>query len=1254
MKKFAIVGMDIAFEGCADVTAFERLVYAGTTPDVKPSGAPDEAAGPVRSAEQVAEGALRDAGLPASARFVTLYAHSPNNACGGSQSAATPHALVEAERLLAAGETDAVRIVEHNANGTCAVVFARDDARSPRVYATVNALRVGAADAVAATCARSLADAGVTPIDIGYLETRDCDPAQASMNGVLAAYRTAGNDLTCALGSVRVPSGTRLALAGLLKTALCLYRRYLPPATEWSRPQRPELWDDSPFYAPDVAHPWLLEVEKRRYAAVSFYADSDYAHCILAEPERRGAGISSAKISSAEISSAKLSVLCQHLAEKPLRLFPLADDRREGLHAQMVAVRREVERSGALPDLAQRAFERFRQRHNAVYAAAIVGYDKATTLREIDFALEGLNKAFESGRPWTSPQGSYFTPHPLGQEGSVAFVYPGAFNAYLEMGRDLFQIFPRLHELFAEVTARPGRTLAARRLYPRSQHPLSEAERREREAELWGDPLAMISSGTSLAILHTRLLRDIFGVQPRAALGYSLGEVSMLWALGVWRDGDAGNEAWQTSPLFTTRLCGPMEAVRAFWELPPGMEADLWHVYILKASVKRVQAQVQHEPRVYLTITNTPQEVVIAGDPQGCARVIATLDCHALRVPFDAVIHAPPVRAEHSAFADLYSHPAHTVPGVDFYSAAGYTPLMFDSATLARAMADMSCAPIDFPRLVQTAYDSGARVFVELGPQGTCSRWIRRILAGKPHAVIPINRPGAGDYETALAVLALLVSHRIPVNLSPLYLDYPTNDYLTKDYPTKDYPTNDYPTNQYLDNLSQHAARVAEGHAAFLETRQEALQQSGELLQIQAKIAQQMISTDRTDFNRISESANKRMVNGQQVVSTDRTDFNGRDAGTRTPLKHENDYPTTRLATRESSRPPLFNENHLTAFAAGSLKDCFGSMYDVFGRRRIPRIPNGDLLLMSRICEIEGQQGTVQVGASLTSEYDVPAGAWFDREGNYPGLPYAILMEIALQPCGFLSAYLGSILPHPDADFYFRNLDGEGALRSAMDVRDKTLTNRVTLTASTAIQGIIIQKYTFAVACEGVTFYKGTASFGYFTAPALENQVGLDVGQAQAPWLALAQPARQRKVNVARCLPQSGRLKLLDDAILVADGGRYGRGYVYANVSIDPQDWFFACHFHQDPVMPGSLGVEAMLQAMQVYAEEHGLGDPHGALPGQTTTWKYRGQVPPEQDKVTLEVHVSDVVAGSHITGDASLWRKGRRIYEVKGLGLQF
>ena len=94
--------------------------------------------------------------------------------------------------------------------------------------------------------------------------------------------------------------------------------------------------------------------------------------------------------------------------------------------------------------------------------------------------------------------------------------------------------------------------------------------------------------------------------------------------------------------------------------------------------------------------------------------------------------------------------------------------------------------------------------------------------------------------------------------------------------------------------------------------------------------------------------------------------------------------------------------------------------------------------------------------------------------------------------------------------------------------------------------------------------------------------------------------------------------------------------------------------------MPGSLGVEAILEAMQVYALHTGLGrelrSPHFAAPvGQRTIWKYRGQILPSAGVMRLEVHISRIERRSNqiiILADASLWRDQMRIYEVRDLGL--
>jgi 3-hydroxymyristoyl/3-hydroxydecanoyl-(acyl carrier protein) dehydratase len=138
------------------------------------------------------------------------------------------------------------------------------------------------------------------------------------------------------------------------------------------------------------------------------------------------------------------------------------------------------------------------------------------------------------------------------------------------------------------------------------------------------------------------------------------------------------------------------------------------------------------------------------------------------------------------------------------------------------------------------------------------------------------------------------------------------------------------------------------------------------------------------------------------------------------------------------------------------------------------------------------------------------------------------------------------------------------------------------------------------------------------------------------------------------------QLNFLDTLTYVKDGGTHGKGYMYGYKDIDPADWFYNCHFYQDPVMPGSLGVEAMLQAMQAFAIKADLGAAF-TNPGFTqlaphqTHWKYRGQIVPANAFMALEVHITDIVNnGNSITimAEGSVWKENIRIYEVKNLAM--
>jgi 3-hydroxymyristoyl/3-hydroxydecanoyl-(acyl carrier protein) dehydratase len=306
-----------------------------------------------------------------------------------------------------------------------------------------------------------------------------------------------------------------------------------------------------------------------------------------------------------------------------------------------------------------------------------------------------------------------------------------------------------------------------------------------------------------------------------------------------------------------------------------------------------------------------------------------------------------------------------------------------------------------------------------------------------------------------------------------------------------------------------------------------------------------------------------------------------------------------------------------------------------------------------------------KTGSSMTAEYDVPVEMWFYRDNPYPFSPYSMLMEMALQPCGFLSAFMGPTLAYPDIDFYFRNLDGQGKLLREVDLRGRTLVNKVVLLSSTVLQGIIIQKYSFDMQLDGESFYVGSSTFGYFTLQALSSQAGLDMGKPpqkwheanpSAPLIAQAGNRSGGMISDSWMSLPDGQLAFVDDLKISADGGKHGKGYIYATNLVTPSQWYFRCHFHDDPVMPGSLGLETISQAIQAFAlHTHlhaGMTTPHFAnADHHEMVWKYRGQVLGDSDSVNVEISIADIVRdadGVTIIADASLWKGALRIYEFK------
>jgi len=133
-------------------------------------------------------------------------------------------------------------------------------------------------------------------------------------------------------------------------------------------------------------------------------------------------------------------------------------------------------------------------------------------------------------------------------------------------------------------------------------------------------------------------------------------------------------------------------------------------------------------------------------------------------------------------------------------------------------------------------------------------------------------------------------------------------------------------------------------------------------------------------------------------------------------------------------------------------------------------------------------------------------------------------------------------------------------------------------------------------------------------------------------------------------LPMPNMLMLDRITSISEEGGSYGKGHIIAELDINPELWFFDCHFPTDPVMPGCLGLDAMWQLVGFYLGW--LGHPGRGRALGSGEVKFTGQILPTAKLVTYKIDIKRVMARGLVMGiaDGSVSVDGREIYTAKGL----
>ena len=302
-----------------------------------------------------------------------------------------------------------------------------------------------------------------------------------------------------------------------------------------------------------------------------------------------------------------------------------------------------------------------------------------------------------------------------------------------------------------------------------------------------------------------------------------------------------------------------------------------------------------------------------------------------------------------------------------------------------------------------------------------------------------------------------------------------------------------------------------------------------------------------------------------------------------------------------------------------------GPEFEIYRDRRAPYIPDGDFQFVDRVMRLKGTRGDLSPARRWSPSTTRPADAWYYSENSLPAMPNCVYMESSLQAAILLGYYLGATLSRPTEQYAIRNLGGRRH-------RVRTSTCAARPSAST-------RRCCRPVRCSGTVLQNFSLRPLRRRRALLHRRVAVRLLQrrgprqpgrpGQRPYVAaLAGPSTTPRRDAHRLrssaaaaptrppavVPSRGHLALVDEVDVVDGGGRHGAGYLHGVRRDRPDDWFFACHFHRDPVMPGSLGVEAVIQAMQDLRDRRRASptactSPASRCPWASVNWKYRGQI---------------------------------------------
>jgi malonyl CoA-acyl carrier protein transacylase len=619
---------------------------------------------------------------------------------------------------------------------------------------------------------QALANGGIEPSQISYVEAHGTgtslgDPIEMGALGqVFGKDRSPDNPLL--VGSVKTNIGHSEATAGitsLIKVVLSLQHETIPPHLHFQQPSPYIAWDELPIVIPTECKPWPVGDQRRFSGISSFGFSGTNAHVVieeaplLAAPRRQ-----------------KMAQIVKSKIDRPMHLLMLSAKNSETLNSVAEQYEKELITHPDL-ELGNICFTAYTYRSHFNHRLSVV----ATSPEEMSKKLKDFRDKLE---PIGLFQGQISE---TSQSKKIAFLFTGQGSQYINMGRELYETHPLFRQILEQcdnILRSYLETPLLEVLYPSLSEPTANDSRLNKTS--YTQP-ALFALEYALAQLW-----QSWGIKPTVVMGHSIGEYVAACVAGIFNLEDGLKLIAARGRLMQT-LCE---------------EGKMLAVSIDEAQITEI-IQLHHQQEISIAALNGPENVVIAGPSQSIELIEEILSNQGIKTKLLSTSHAfhslmmEPMLSE---FAQVAAEITYAQPQIPLCS----------NVTGQIATADITTPdywirhirqPVRFAASIETLYQQGYEIFMEIGPKPLLLGMGRQCLPEKVGLWLPSLRQGQSDWQQLLHSVGMLYVNGLSIDGLSFDQYYQRQQVTLPNYPFQHqhhwFETNNNPATSLPENNSQ-------------------------------------------------------------------------------------------------------------------------------------------------------------------------------------------------------------------------------------------------------------------------------------------------------------------------------------------------------------------------------------------------------------------------------------------------------------------